>query len=166
MFRIAHGVVYGKTFQFPRKSLARFIFYIFWAALLVGTAQAQRALTWQEIRDKFEAVNPSLQAGQIGVDESRASEITAFLRRASSFTVAEFSKNPNELCGGPPSASISGNCGATVRKTPRKSPSQVRPTSKEISFSTCDLLSSKRSREKRSWNSRGRTLCITTTSST
>jgi outer membrane protein, heavy metal efflux system len=41
---------------------------------------AQKALTWQEIRDKFEAANPSLRAGQIGIDESRASETTAYLR--------------------------------------------------------------------------------------
>ena len=50
------------------------------AALLAQSALAQRALTWQEVRDKFEAANPSLRAGQIGIDESRASETTAFLR--------------------------------------------------------------------------------------
>jgi cobalt-zinc-cadmium efflux system outer membrane protein len=41
---------------------------------------AQKALTWQEVRDKFEAANPSLRAGQIGIDESRAQAITAYLR--------------------------------------------------------------------------------------
>ena len=41
---------------------------------------AQKALTWQEVRDKFEAANPSLRAGQIGVDESKANETTAYLR--------------------------------------------------------------------------------------
>jgi cobalt-zinc-cadmium efflux system outer membrane protein len=41
---------------------------------------AQRPLTWQEIRAKFEAANPTLRAGLIGIDESKASEITAFLR--------------------------------------------------------------------------------------
>jgi hypothetical protein len=36
-----------------------------------GFAQgAPKPLTWQEVRDKFEAANPSLRAGQIGVDES------------------------------------------------------------------------------------------------
>jgi len=44
-----------------------------------GRSFAQKALTWQEIRDKFEAANPTLRAGQIGIDESRAQEITAFL---------------------------------------------------------------------------------------
>jgi len=54
-------------------------------ALLLCTAlaqsgQAQSALTWQEIRERFAAANPSLQAGQIGVAESKASETTAYLR--------------------------------------------------------------------------------------
>jgi len=50
------------------------------AACLVPHAMAQRAFTWQEIRDKFEATNPTLRAGQIGIAESRAQEITAYLR--------------------------------------------------------------------------------------
>lgn len=37
----------------------------------VGTGFAQRALTWKQVRDKFEAANPTLRAGQIGIDESR-----------------------------------------------------------------------------------------------
>jgi len=49
-------------------------------AFLVPSGLAQKALTWQEVRDKFEAANPSLRAGQIGIDESRASETTAYLR--------------------------------------------------------------------------------------
>ena len=49
-------------------------------AALAPSGLAQKALTWQEVRDKFEAANPSLRAGQIGVAESRASETTAFLR--------------------------------------------------------------------------------------
>ena len=49
-------------------------------AALSASVFAQRALTWQEVRDRFEAANPTLRAGQIGVDESRAQEITANLR--------------------------------------------------------------------------------------
>jgi cobalt-zinc-cadmium efflux system outer membrane protein len=41
---------------------------------------AQKTLTWQEVRDKFEAANPSLRADQIGIDESKANETTAYLR--------------------------------------------------------------------------------------
>jgi cobalt-zinc-cadmium efflux system outer membrane protein len=48
--------------------------------LVTPSALAQTAFTWPEIRAKFEATNPTLQADQIGIDESRASEITAFLR--------------------------------------------------------------------------------------
>src|SRR3954451_528891 len=39
-----------------------------------------RALTWQETLNRFRANNPQLLAGQSAVDESRAQEITAFLR--------------------------------------------------------------------------------------
>jgi cobalt-zinc-cadmium efflux system outer membrane protein len=55
---------------------------------LAESGFAQRALTWQEVRDKFESANPSLRAGQIGVDESKAQEITAFLRPNPNFTLA------------------------------------------------------------------------------
>jgi len=48
--------------------------------LFAEDGAAQEALTWQEVRDRFEAANPSLRAGQIGVEESRAAEITADLR--------------------------------------------------------------------------------------
>ena len=48
---------------------------------------AQRAFTWQQIRDKFETSNPTLHAGEIGIAESRAEEITAFLRPNPIFTV-------------------------------------------------------------------------------
>jgi outer membrane protein, heavy metal efflux system len=41
---------------------------------------AQTALTWAQVRDKFEAVNPTLQSAQLNIDESRAAEITAYLR--------------------------------------------------------------------------------------
>ncbi len=63
-----------------KEHLRRLFFAAVTAALLAQSALAQRALTWQEVRDKFEAANPSLRAGQIGIDESRASETTAFLR--------------------------------------------------------------------------------------
>jgi len=43
-------------------------------------AQAQKALTWDEVKTRFEANNPTLRAGQIGIDESKAEEVSAFLR--------------------------------------------------------------------------------------
>ena len=63
------------------KRLSRRLWFgLFLAAVSASSGLAQKALTWQEIRDKFEQANPSLRAGQIGVDESRAQEITAYLR--------------------------------------------------------------------------------------
>jgi cobalt-zinc-cadmium efflux system outer membrane protein len=43
-------------------------------------AQAQAPLTWQQVRAQFGAANPTLRAGQINIDESKAAEITAYLR--------------------------------------------------------------------------------------
>ena len=43
-------------------------------------AQAQQVLTWQQVRDRFEANNPTLQADRLNIQESKAQEITAFLR--------------------------------------------------------------------------------------
>jgi len=56
--------------------------------LLAPAALAQRALTWQEIKTRFEAGNPTLRAAQLSVDESRAQEITAYLRPNPEFTLA------------------------------------------------------------------------------
>ena len=47
---------------------------------IAAAAAAQPPLTWQTVRDRFEATNPTVQAGRIGVDESKASEVTAYLR--------------------------------------------------------------------------------------
>jgi outer membrane protein, heavy metal efflux system len=64
------------------KRLSKRLLFLTLVAVLTaqsGHAQ-QKALTWQEVRDKFEVANPSLRAGQIGIDESKASETTAYLR--------------------------------------------------------------------------------------
>ncbi len=47
---------------------------------VAASAAGQTVLTWPEVRAKFEATNPTLQADRIGIDELRASEATAFLR--------------------------------------------------------------------------------------
>ncbi len=44
------------------------------------TMFAQSAFTWEQIKEKFEAVNPTLKAAQLNIDESRTAEITAYLR--------------------------------------------------------------------------------------
>jgi cobalt-zinc-cadmium efflux system outer membrane protein len=43
-------------------------------------AFGQTALTWQQVKDKFEASNNTLKAAQSNIDEARAAEITAHLR--------------------------------------------------------------------------------------
>jgi cobalt-zinc-cadmium efflux system outer membrane protein len=45
-----------------------------------GDAQQAQTYTWQQLRDRFEASNPTLRAGQLNIDESKAQEITAYLR--------------------------------------------------------------------------------------
>jgi outer membrane protein, heavy metal efflux system len=67
---------------------------------IAASTSAQKALTWQEVRAKFEAANPTLQAGQIGVDEFRAQEITAYLRPNPSLNLLADQINP--FPGGPP----------------------------------------------------------------
>ncbi len=43
--------------------------------------------TWQQLKDKFESTNPTLKAAQLSIDESKAAEITAFLRPNPDFTI-------------------------------------------------------------------------------
>jgi outer membrane protein, heavy metal efflux system len=71
------------------------------AAVITQCAHAQTPapLTWQQVRSKFEAANPTLRAGQINIDESKAAEITAFLRPNPGFSFsvdqfAPFNGNP------------------------------------------------------------------------
>ncbi len=56
------------------------------AGFLPWAVFAQTTLTWAEIKAKFEGANPTLRAAQLGIDESRASEITAYLRPNPDFT--------------------------------------------------------------------------------
>ncbi len=49
---------------------------------------AQQAFTWDQIKDKFAAANPTLKAAQLNIDESRTAEITAFLRPNPDFSLS------------------------------------------------------------------------------
>lgn len=65
------------------------------AAWTVGSIWAQpKILTWEAAKAEFLATNPTMQAGQLGVQESRAEEITAFLRPNPDLTVAVDQINP------------------------------------------------------------------------
>jgi outer membrane protein, heavy metal efflux system len=66
---------------------------LLWFGTRMGNAQAPtgaatpQPLTWQNARDRFEAANPTLLADQLNIDESRAEEITAYLRPNPAFTL-------------------------------------------------------------------------------
>jgi len=46
------------------------------------------AFTWRQIKERFEAVNPTLIAARASIDEARAGEITAFLRPNPDFSLS------------------------------------------------------------------------------
>ena len=79
--------------------LKRLLVGSFVAAALGKCGFAQNALTWQQVRDKFEAANPTLGAGRIGIDESRAQEATAYLRPNPTLTLTADQIDP--FAGGP-----------------------------------------------------------------
>jgi cobalt-zinc-cadmium efflux system outer membrane protein len=58
------------------------------AGVPISTVSAQGAFSWQQIKEKFEAANPTLKAAQLNIDESRAAETTAYLRPNPDLTVS------------------------------------------------------------------------------
>jgi outer membrane protein, heavy metal efflux system len=58
-------------------------------ALLAASsaARAQQALTWDQVKARFESNNPALKADADNVDEMRAEEITAYLRPNPQFSI-------------------------------------------------------------------------------
>jgi len=59
--------------------------------LLLGCglkAGAQQALTWEQVRARFEQSNPTLLADTLNIEESKAEEITAFLRPNPTFSLS------------------------------------------------------------------------------
>ncbi|HEY4364577.1 MAG TPA: TolC family protein [Bryobacteraceae bacterium] len=68
------------------------------AGLLARSVSAQHSYTWQELRDKFEKANPTLQAAQASIAEARAGEITAHLRPNPDVTLSAdgLQINPNQ----------------------------------------------------------------------
>jgi outer membrane protein, heavy metal efflux system len=67
-----------------------FLIWLAFAAILSASAQQSPpprpspapsvVLSWEQVRERFEVHNPTLLAGKLNVDESKAEEITAFLR--------------------------------------------------------------------------------------
>jgi outer membrane protein, heavy metal efflux system len=77
-----------------------FCFSILLGGVLCESAEAQKTLSWPEVRARFEAENQTLQAGQFGVDESRAQETSAYLRPNPNLSLLADQINP--FSGGPP----------------------------------------------------------------
>jgi outer membrane protein, heavy metal efflux system len=73
-------------FKFHNFSLTPWLWL--WIMFAAASARAQQALTWEQVRARFEQSNPTLLADKISVDESRAQEITAFLRPNPTFTLS------------------------------------------------------------------------------
>jgi cobalt-zinc-cadmium efflux system outer membrane protein len=57
-------------------------------ACIASSASAQQALTWDQVKAKFEAANPTLKADENNVQEMKAAEITAYLRPNPQFTLS------------------------------------------------------------------------------
>ena len=65
-----------------------FLLAFFVAGLPKAAHSQQHSFTWQQVRDRFETSNPMLLADKLNVDESKAQEITAFLRPNPQFTLS------------------------------------------------------------------------------
>jgi cobalt-zinc-cadmium efflux system outer membrane protein len=78
-----------KSASVIRYRRAHFLVAFLVSACLTRISQAQKhRSTWQEIRDQFEAANPTLLAGRLNIDELKAEEITAHLRPNPSLTLS------------------------------------------------------------------------------
>ena len=53
---------------------------------VAGGAVAQTPLSWQQVVNRFRAENPNLRAGELNIQESKANEVTAYLRPNPNFT--------------------------------------------------------------------------------
>jgi cobalt-zinc-cadmium efflux system outer membrane protein len=64
------------------------------AAFVSNSLFAQKTLTWDDAKREFEAANPTLLAARVGVQESRAQQITAYLRANPDLTISVDQLNP------------------------------------------------------------------------
>jgi outer membrane protein, heavy metal efflux system len=67
--------------------------YLLWWVLFLPltfclAVQAQEPWTWEKVRARFEQNNPTLLAGKLNIDESKAQKITAFSRPNPTFTLS------------------------------------------------------------------------------
>jgi cobalt-zinc-cadmium efflux system outer membrane protein len=86
--RESHSALDSKFIMQLNSTTAAAPLAILVAGLFPAAAFAQTALTWQQIVQKFEATNPTMKANQLNIDESRAEEITAYLRPNPDFSLS------------------------------------------------------------------------------
>ena len=67
-------------FQFLRQPWRLLCIAVVLARMPPITLSTQTSLTWQQLKDNFEVANPTLKAARAAISESRATEITAYLR--------------------------------------------------------------------------------------
>ena len=97
LFRRWRPSVMNLAFRKPDCSILAASAMAFAALLLQPAVYAQKALTWEQVVTDFEAANPTLKAARMNVDESKAEEITAYLRPNPEFTLSVdgFQVSPN-----------------------------------------------------------------------
>lgn len=96
--RIANS---GSGARSRRINLILILIRLLISACLASTSEAQQqSFTWEQIRDKFEAANPTLLADKLNIDESKAQEITADLRPNPNLGLTLDQIDP--FSGGPP----------------------------------------------------------------
>jgi cobalt-zinc-cadmium efflux system outer membrane protein len=71
---------------------------------VVVVAQTPAPMTWEQVRQRFQQDNPTLLAGQLNIDESKAQEITAYLRPNPNLTLSGDQIDP--FSGGPSHGSL------------------------------------------------------------
>jgi cobalt-zinc-cadmium efflux system outer membrane protein len=70
------------------KQTLHWLFCVVVVCGLSASAQNAAPLTWEQVRQRFEQHNPTLLAGKLNIDESKAQEITAFLRPNPTFALS------------------------------------------------------------------------------
>lgn len=86
-----HSAGHVERARRPWAPLCLILILGFWPAELSAqntVVSVPNAVTWRQVRERFEVTNPTLKAVQLSIDESRAAEITAFLRPNPDFSFA------------------------------------------------------------------------------
>ena len=77
-----------REWQFPDAKRWRARILIALVGIPIATLSAQSTFNWQQIKEEFETSNPTLKAARLNIDESRAAEITAYLRPNPDFSLS------------------------------------------------------------------------------